>query len=61
MGEDKKCSCEEKHPGHICALRGKGLTNEIRHLTGNPNVACLICGEEADSEENVCLPGPLFI
>jgi len=61
MGEDKVCSCEKKHEGHICMLKCKGLIKEIKNLTGTPNVACINCGAEANSEDNVCLPVTLFV
>jgi hypothetical protein len=61
MGEDKICNCEEKHQGHICMLICKGRIHEIKELTSTPNVACLSCGEEANSEDNVCIPAPLFV
>jgi len=61
MGDDNKCLCKEKHQGHICMLKCKGKTHEIKILTSTPNVACLTCGEEANSEDNVCLPAPLFV
>ncbi|HEY6873943.1 MAG TPA: hypothetical protein VI298_14555 [Geobacteraceae bacterium] len=61
MGEDITCGCEEKHQGHICVLRGKGLTRRIKELTSRPNVVCLACGAEANSEDDVCSPVPLFI
>jgi hypothetical protein len=61
MGEDIQCSCEEKHHGHICMLKSKGMTNKIKQQTSYPNVACSECGEEANSEDNVCLPVTLFI
>jgi len=61
MGEDKNCNCEEKHRDHICSLKHKGLTHKIQILTRSPNVACSNCGEEADSEDSVCSPMPLFI
>ena len=62
MGEDKECTCEaEKHRGHICMLKNKGLTHKIKQLTSNPNVACLKCGEMANSDDDVCSSGPLFI
>lgn len=61
MDEDKICSCLEKHYDHLCVLRDKGMTKKIRQLTGKPDVACFTCGEEADSEDNVCSPVPLFI
>lgn len=61
MGEDGICSCKEKHACHVCLLRAKGLTHEIKQITSTPNVACLNCGEEANSEENVCSPVPLFV
>ena len=59
MEPDKSCSCGEKHQGHLCMLRSKGMTEEIEHLTRNPTVACFTCGAEADSEDNVCTPVPL--
>jgi hypothetical protein len=61
MGEDKACCSEEKHQCHICMLKGKGKTHQIRDLTSSPNVACSNCGEEANTEDNVCMPVPLFI
>jgi hypothetical protein len=61
MGENKPCCCEEKHQCHICTLKCKGLNHEIKQATSTPNVACFNCGEEANSEENVCVPIPLFI
>ena len=61
MGEDEICSCREKHQNHICVLKCKGLTHQIEHQTSSPCVACQICGEEADSEDHVCMPVPLFI
>lgn len=61
MGDDKKCNCEEKHQDHICMLKCKGRTNKIKDLTLSPNIACLTCGEEADSGDNVCRPVPLFV
>ncbi len=62
MEEDTaQCSCEEKHRGHLCVLRSRGMTKEIVRRTATPNVACLECGEKANSEDNVCSPVPLFI
>lgn len=61
MGEDKVCDCEEKHHGHICMLLCKGKIHEIKELTCTPNFACMSCGEEANSEDNVCIPAPLFV
>ena len=61
MRENELCPCEEKHRGHLCELRYKGLTHRIRQVTDSPNIACLKCGEEANSEDNVCLPVALFI
>lgn len=61
MGEDKVCLCEELHRNHLCMLRIRGMTNAIKHETNSPNVACDICGEEANSEDDVCEPIWLFI
>lgn len=59
MEAGKSCSCGEKHQGHLCVLRSKGMMKEIQHLTDNPSIACFTCGAEANSEENVCSPVPL--
>lgn len=56
MTEQKTCSCGEKHQGHLCILKSKGMTEEVRHLTANPTVVCFICGSEATSADNVCEP-----
>jgi len=61
MGEDKSCDCEEKHQGHLCMLKCKGNNREIKNLSSTPSVACLTCCEEANSEDHVCLPVPLFV
>jgi hypothetical protein len=61
MAEEEECCCPEKHQGHICVLKGKGLTRKVERLTGAPGVACLTCGAEADSEDHVCAPVPLFV
>jgi len=59
MESTKTCSCGEKHQGHLCLLKSKGMTKDIEHLTNNPTVACFVCGVEANSEDNVCSPVPL--
>jgi hypothetical protein len=61
MDEEIICNCLEKHPAHICMLRHKGLISTVRQLTRSPNVVCCNCGEEVDSEDNVCIPVPLFL
>ena len=53
------CSCGEKHQGHICVLKSKGLSRDVEHLTNQPTVVCFSCGVEANSDENVCEPMPL--
>lgn len=59
MDEGKRCSCEEGHQGHICVLRGKGLTDEIVRLAVSPTHVCFTCGAEVNSPKNVCQPVPL--
>ena len=61
MGEDKECCCEKKHEDHICMLKIKGKIRKIKDLTCTPNVACINCGVETNSKDNVCLPVTLFI
>ena len=53
------CQCGEKHEGHLCMLKSKGLVDQVKHLTQNPTVVCFICGVESNSAENVCEPMPL--
>ena len=59
MEPNSTCNCSEKHQGHICMLRSKGLIEDVEHLSNNPTVACFVCGAEANAEENVCSPVPL--
>ena len=59
--KDKVCRCRKRHKRHICESRAKGRTHEINQQIQNPNFACGICGEAADSDEDICLPVPLFI
>ncbi len=61
MEEERICTCREKHRGHLCHLRERGLKHELERKTDKPCVSCGLCGEEANSEEHVCLPVPLFI
>lgn len=61
MGTEYICNCAEKHPVHICMLRHKDLISTVRELTRSPNIVCHNCGEEANSEDNVCIPVPLFL
>jgi hypothetical protein len=60
-GKNKKCHCRKRHEHHICELRAKGQTHAINLLIQNPNFACSLCGETADSDDDVCVPVPLFI
>ena len=53
------CQCGEKHEGHICMLKSKGMLEEVRHLGENPSVVCFMCGAQAGSADNVCEPMPL--
>ncbi len=53
------CTCGEKHLGHICVLKSKGMNKEVEHLTKEPTVVCFNCGVEANSPDNVCAPMPL--
>ncbi|MHB9026365.1 MAG: hypothetical protein ACYC7E_19675 [Armatimonadota bacterium] len=57
--ETKNCACCEKHQGHLCVLRSKGLTDVIACVTDQPTVVCFNCGAEANSADNVCVPMPL--
>ncbi|ANA40223.1 hypothetical protein [Geobacter anodireducens] len=56
MAEHTTCSCGEKHQGHLCVLKSKGLMDEVKHLTSSPTVSCFMCGAEANSADNVCEP-----
>jgi len=59
MSDNKECTCCEKHEGHLCVLRSRGLTEEIASLTDKPTVVCFTCGSEANCADNVCNPMPL--
>jgi hypothetical protein len=61
MDEDGKCCCEEKHKNHLCVLQRKGLIHQVQSLTCTPSVECEICNRMANSEDDVCIPVPLFI
>lgn len=53
------CRCGEKHEGHLCVLKSKGLTKEVEHLTDDPRFSCFMCGAEANSADNLCEPVPI--
>ncbi|MBI5657695.1 MAG: hypothetical protein GJT30_16190 [Geobacter sp.] len=59
MSEEKKCTNEKGHQGHICVLRSLGLADEIARLTVNPTHVCFTCGTEVNNPANVCAPMPL--
>ena len=59
MEDQSNCTSTEKHQGHICVLRGLGLTDEIARLTANPTHVCFTCGTEVNNPANVCVPMPL--
>jgi len=61
MDDDSNCGCAEKHRNHLCVLEGKGLIHQVQSLTCAPNFECEQCNRTANSEENVCIPVPLFI
>jgi len=61
MDKDSRCECEEKHQNHLCVLHSKGLFHQARSLTCTPGVECETCNRVANSEDNVCVPIPLFI
>jgi len=53
MGSGMSCSCGERHKGHLCVLKSRGLTDEIAHLTDNPAVSCFTCDAAANSADSV--------
>lgn len=53
------CASGERHHGHICVLKSKGMTDDVKRLTGKPAVICFNCGVEANNADNVCSPMPL--
>lgn len=53
------CRCGEKHEGHICVLKSRGMLTEVEHLTDNPAFACFMCGAEANSSDSLCEPVPI--
>lgn len=52
-----KCTSAEKHEGHMCVLKSKGI--DTCALTDNPTVVCFTCGAEANSADSVCVPMPI--
>jgi hypothetical protein len=56
MSDEKKCCNEESHQGHICVLRGLGLTDEITRLSRTPTHVCFTCGTEVNNPKSVCQP-----
>jgi len=59
--KDKECRCKKRHEHHICELLAKGRTHAVNQLVQYPNFACGLCGATADSDDDVCVPVPLFI
>ena len=48
--------CKGEHQGHICVLASKGLFDQIKEITKNPQYICFNCGRVADSDRNLCNP-----
>jgi hypothetical protein len=61
MEKEGVYDCGDMHKSHLCQIRAHGGSKEGNWLTKHPNVSCVNCGEEASSNDNVCLPIPLFI
>jgi len=61
MDEGSNCCCEDNHKNHLCVLQVKGLIHQVQNLTCAPNFECEKCNRMANSEDNVCVPVPLFI
>lgn len=53
--------CEVKHKNHVCVLQGKGLIHQVQILTCTPNIEFEKYNRMANTEDNVCMPVPLFI
>jgi len=48
--------CKGEHQGHICVLASKGLFDQIKEITKDPQYICFNCGRVAESDKNLCNP-----
>jgi len=53
---DFLCHCTEEHENHLCQLRKDGKIQEVKKMSKDPAVSCLLCEEIADSADHVCSP-----
>lgn len=59
MTDTKACPTPEKHKMHMCAMKAKGMTEEIASLSGQPAFVCGNCGAKANAADNLCKPEAL--
>lgn len=50
------CHCQEEHETHLCQLKKEGKIQEMKAISKDPAVSCLLCEELADSADHVCSP-----
>ena len=56
MEPDFLCQCPAEHETHICRLKKAGKMQEMKAMSKEPVVSCLLCEELADSADHVCSP-----
>jgi uncharacterized Zn finger protein len=57
--ENKTCSSNAEHQGHLCELESQQEWDILRQVTDRPIVRCENCGNVANSARNVCMPTKL--
>lgn len=56
MEPDFLCQCPAEHETHLCRLKKEGNLQEMKAMSKEPVVSCLLCEELADSADHVCSP-----
>ena len=59
MSEQQACPTPANHQMHMCALKSKGMNDEIARLSSKPAFVCGNCGAKANSADNLCKPQAL--
>ena len=59
MPETPACRDPELHEMHFCALKKKGLAEELAARCRTPAYVCHNCGARADREDDLCNASPL--
>lgn len=51
-----RCHCPEGHETHLCQMKKEGKIQEVKAMSKDPAVSCMLCEGLANSADYVCSP-----